>query len=111
MGGVCAIPSCLLNVAQISFAAFAAASVSSPVFRSAVVKGFFRKRLRMPLKLGAISAAANRPARLRHWLEMRARGTPPKMADFGEPTSSRFRQETGKDWRMLSSMSFIGILY
>jgi hypothetical protein len=36
-----------------------------------------------------------------------ARGTPPKMAVLGAPTSSRFRQETGNDCRMCSSMSFM----
>lgn len=45
-----------------------------------------------------------------HWLESRARLTPSKTADFGAPTSSRFRQETGKDWRMWSSISFIGFV-
>jgi hypothetical protein len=33
--------------------------------------------------------------------------TPPKTADFGEPTSSRLRQVTGKDCRMWISISFM----
>src|SRR6266567_1936220 len=46
-------------------------------------------------------------ARFRHWLEMRARVAPPKMACLGAPTSSRLRHETGNDCRMCSSMSFM----
>jgi hypothetical protein len=63
--------------------------------------------VRIPEKDEESSEEANLAARFKHWLERRARCTPPKTADFGEPTSSRLRHETGNDWRIWSSMSFM----
>jgi len=46
------------------------------------------------------SCIAVRTWRFQHCELTRARGTPPTMADFGAPTSSRFKQVTGNDCKM-----------
>src|SRR5205807_2576301 len=44
------------------------------------------------------------------WLEMRARGTPPKVQLFGAPVSSRFRLLGAKFCRMCSSTNMLLLL-
>src|SRR5690606_29520798 len=53
---------------------------------------------------------ASRTARLKHWLEMRARRTPPNSQSLGLFVSSRLRQWGGKFWMMWHSIFMESVL-